>query len=266
MALRILGSSGSLPGPDNPASGYLLECTEVHTGVGDCESSREGDQALSTSGLILDIGGGVLGALQKQGVNPADYHVALSHLHADHCSDFASLLVWRRYHPTLSATRSHMLCGPSGTPGLVAPDDFSDTFTFHAMNPDEPIRFDNGFELRVFPAVHPVEAYSMRITTPQGVLAYSGDSGPADSLIECARGADYFLCEATWGRSSAGKPANMHLSGAEAGAIAAAAGVKHFLITHIPPWVNSQDAYEAAKAEFSGEITLVQAGDTYAFS
>ncbi len=39
----------------------------------------------------------------------------------------------------------------------------------------------------------------MRFTDPSGAtFVYSGDTGYCDALVELARGADVFLCEASW--------------------------------------------------------------------
>ena len=56
--------------------------------------------------LTLDLGNGTFGALQRH-LDPWSLDAAVfSHLHPDHCSDFASLAVHRRYHP-LPALRRH---------------------------------------------------------------------------------------------------------------------------------------------------------------
>jgi len=73
VRITVLGCSGSVVGPDSPASGYLL-------------------RAPDTSPLVIDFGGGVLGALQRH-ADPGSVHVLLSHLHADHCIDLPSLFV-----------------------------------------------------------------------------------------------------------------------------------------------------------------------------
>ncbi|MBN9634184.1 MAG: MBL fold metallo-hydrolase, partial [Actinobacteria bacterium] len=79
MRLTILGCSGSVGGPDSPASGYLLTAPD-------------------TTPMVIDFGGGVLGALQRH-ADPGSVNILLSHLHADHCLDLPGLFVWRRYHP-----------------------------------------------------------------------------------------------------------------------------------------------------------------------
>ncbi len=47
-------------------------------------------------------------------------------------------------------------------------------------------------------------------------IAYSGDTGPTEALVDIAAGADIFLCEASF-VESADNPPNLHLTGAEAG-------------------------------------------------
>lgn len=248
MKLSILGSSGSLGAPGNPASGYLLS--------GSLEGARP---------LLLDIGPGVLAAMQAT-INPADVHVLLSHLHADHCLDFPSLLVWRRYHPTLFAREKCHFLGPKNSPvhlGRLSADDpegvddFSDTFIFSAHQAHVPVDLE-GYRVTPFPAVHPIEAYSLRVeerATGQ-VVAYSGDTAWTDELVECARDADLFLCEATWGENCEGKAPDMHICGVEAGRAARLAGAKHLVLIHIPPWVDAHRVVDAARKEYEGPITL----------
>lgn len=253
MRLTVLGSSGSVASPDNPASGYHL----CYPGM---------------PGLILDIGSGVLAAMQDYGINPSDNHVVLSHLHADHCSDFPSLMVWRRFHPFHKATRMHTCIGPAETPlrmGLASAnsadnyDDMSDTLDFIPWKPGTAHTLDF-LTCEAFPAIHPIETYSIRITSPEGhILAYSADSASNPNLIHCARNADLFLCEATWGRSSQDKEPNMHLSAKEAAIIATRAQVKHLVLCHIPPWVDPEECVDAAAQEFDGPIDIALSGKVF---
>ena len=79
MRLTVLGCSGTYPGPDSPCSGYLVE----HDGFR----------------LVLDLGPGALGPLQRAiGLLDVDA-VYVSHLHADHCTDLVGMSYARRYHP-----------------------------------------------------------------------------------------------------------------------------------------------------------------------
>jgi ribonuclease BN (tRNA processing enzyme) len=79
VRLTVIGCSGSFPGPDSPASCYLVESGGFR--------------------LLLDLGNGALGALQRHvGLYDIDA-VCLSHLHADHCLDLCAYYVARTFHP-----------------------------------------------------------------------------------------------------------------------------------------------------------------------
>jgi ribonuclease BN (tRNA processing enzyme) len=77
MRLTVVGCSGSMPGPDSAASCYLLEADGFR--------------------LVVDLGNGALGGLQRYTALSRIDAVALSHLHADHCLDMCPLWVARKY-------------------------------------------------------------------------------------------------------------------------------------------------------------------------
>ncbi|MDT5248898.1 MAG: hypothetical protein QOJ28_1532 [Mycobacterium sp.] len=119
VRITVLGCSGSVVGPDSPASGYLVTAPD-------------------TPPLVIDFGGGVLGTLQRH-ADPGTVGVLLSHLHADHCLDLPGLFVWRRYHPKPPEGRA-LMYGPDATwarlgaassPEGKEIDDFSDIFEIH---------------------------------------------------------------------------------------------------------------------------------------
>ncbi|MEV1132458.1 cyclic nucleotide-degrading phosphodiesterase [Rhodococcus coprophilus] len=251
MRMTVLGCSGSVAGPDSAASGYLLTAPD-------------------TPPLVIDFGPGVLGALQRH-ADPGEVSVLLSHLHADHCLDLPGLLVWRRYSPNPPVVRT-LAYGPSGTAQRIgaasaeAPgetDDVSDTLDVRTIVEGEPIRFGT---LEITPArmQHPPEAYGFRVTSDSGrTLVYTGDTGMCDAVVDLARGADVLLSEASWTHSPGERPEGIHLSGTEAGQIATRAGVGELLLTHIPPWTSREDVIAEAKAEYSGPVHAVSAGDVY---
>ena len=151
VRITVLGCSGSVTGPDSPASGYLLT-------------------APGAPPLVIDFGNGVLGSLQRH-ADPNAVNVLLSHLHADHCIDLPSLFVWRRYHP-IPAVGKALMYGPSDTWSRLAQasspfggevDDFSDIFEVRHWNDGEEVEFGS---LRVLPraVAHPTEAYGLRFT------------------------------------------------------------------------------------------------------
>ncbi|MDN5917087.1 MAG: MBL fold metallo-hydrolase [Pseudonocardia sp.] len=253
MRLIVLGCSGSGPGPGSPASGYLVEAGAAR--------------------FTLDLGNGTFGALARHLDPWALAAVAFSHLHPDHCSDFASLAVHRRYHPRppYDATASRL---PVHAPG-EAPDrfaaayapsaaeradtDLTDVFTFHALTPGGEATIGEA-RLSATPVEHPCEAYALRVEHEGRTLVYSGDTGPCDGLVEAARGADVLLCEASWPHVCdrwSEPPPGVHLSGRQAGEHAAAAGVSRLLLTHVPSWCDPQELLAEAKAAFDGPTELV---------
>lgn len=250
MRLTVLGCSGSAPGPDSPASGYLLESDGYR--------------------LVLDLGHGAFGALQRYADPSSVDTIVLSHLHADHCIDLTAYIVGLRYGATGFAVngpdaRVHVV-GPAGSRDRleVAYDPVArklslhDLFTFATPEPGElgPFRVD-------FARVnHPITTYAIRISDGRHTLVYSGDTGESPALVELARDADVLLCEASFGPDTPYVP-DLHLTGAQAGEHATRAGVGRLLVTHIPPWISREQVGEHATSAFSGELALVQAGDVY---
>lgn len=136
----------------------------------------------------------------------------------------------------------------------------SDTFDFHPWRIRHPHPIGD-FTVIAYPTIHPIESYAMRVTAPNGrIIAYSGDSAYTTELIDCARNADIFLCEANWGKSCDNKAPNMHMCGQDAGIIATKANVKHLILVHIPPWGDPNGAMEGARQHYDGPISLSYSG------
>jgi ribonuclease BN (tRNA processing enzyme) len=244
MRLTIIGCSGSFPGPESPASSYLLEA----------EGFR----------LLLDLGNGALGVLQRHtGLYDIDA-VALSHLHADHCLDMTSYWVARRYGPDgpQPAIGVH---GPAGTAERLARAadpgaDLTSAFSFQTLTPGQ--HRIGPFQVTTVRMSHPVETYGFRFEHGGRVLAYSADTGPTEALVGLARGADLLLCEATFAEEP-DLPPDLHLTGRQAGEHAARAGVRHLVLTHIAPGVDKQRSFAAAGSAFGGQISLAASGQTF---
>lgn len=250
MRLTVIGASGSYPGPDSPASCYLLE------------TEYEG----RTFRMLLDMGSGALGVLHRF-IDPCSVEaVLLSHLHADHCLDLTGFYVLRRYHPTGAQPR--IPCwGPVDTDRRMA----------KAYDLDEDPGMNEEFDFRLYPeetftvgpfevtarmVAHPVPAYGLRIRADGRTLAYSGDTGTCDALVEIARDADFFLCEASF-LEGHDNPPDLHLTGAEAGVMATEAGAKRLVLTHVPPWHDAAVMLAEAHLTYDGPLELAEPGRTY---
>ena len=86
----------------------------------------------------------------------------------------------------------------------------------------------------------------MRVTNGDRTLAYSGDSAPSERLVELARDADLFVCEATLGAGSLDDEPRGHLSAEEALDAFAASGARRLLLTHRPDELKRPDGVELA--------------------
>ncbi|MGI8306244.1 MBL fold metallo-hydrolase [Saccharopolyspora hattusasensis] len=115
----------------------------------------------------------------------------------------------------------------------LADTDLSDTFEFLAP-PVDPVQV-GAFEIRAVPVDHLCPTWGLRIEAEGRVFAFTGDTGPSDGIAKLAAGADVVLSEESW-LDSPGQPSGMHLSGKQAGAAAASAGVGKLLLTHYSPW------------------------------
>jgi ribonuclease BN (tRNA processing enzyme) len=255
MRLTVIGCSGSYPGPDSPASCYLLEA-EHDDGTG-----------TRTWRLLLDLGSGALGALQRY-VDPLSLDaVLLSHLHADHCLDLCGYYVMRKYHPDGPQPRLRVH-GPSDTAGRMAraydlPADpgMTEEFDFRPWTPGEPVRI-GPFTAAVTRVEHPVEAYGIRVQADRSVLAYTGDTATCGQLRDLASGAGLLLAEASF-HDEADNPPGIHLTGTDCGDLAREAGAERLVITHVPPWYDGADMVAAARAVWDGPVELARAGASY---
>jgi ribonuclease BN (tRNA processing enzyme) len=251
MRLTVIGCSGSYPGPDSPASCYLLEA----------------DQDGRTWRILLDLGSGALGALHRY-VDPLTIDaVLLSHLHADHCLDLTGYYVMRKYHPSGPQPRIPVW-GPVGTADRMAraydlplQPGMNHEFDFRTW--DGPARI-GPFAVEPVPVVHPVPAYGLRVSVGGAVVAYSGDTGPCPALDRVADGVDLFLAEASF-REGDENPEGLHLTGADCGAISSRAGAKSLVITHVPPWHDAKIALREASELYDGPVELARPGAVYTF-
>lgn len=245
MKLTVLGCSGSVPGPDSPASAYLVE-QDGYT-------------------VLLDLGHGAFGALQRH-VDPAAVDaIVISHLHADHCIDLTAYVVALRYGcgTGYQPTRRIPLIGPAGTRDrLAAAYDplarklaLQELFGFSTPTDTELGPFSVSFA-RVN---HPTPTTAVRISHGDRTLVYSADTGVSSSLVDLARGADVLLCEASFTPQDDYVP-DLHLTGRHAGEHASRAGAGKLIVTHVPPWVSPQDQADDAAAVFPGPVETARSG------
>ena len=253
MRMTVVGCSGSFPGPDSPASCYLLE------------ARHDDGRGVRTWRVLMDLGSGALGALQRYADPLGIDAVLLSHLHADHCLDLAGYYVLRKYHPGGPWPRIPVW-GPVGTAERMAraydlPVDPGLTEEFAFRESREPIHV-GPFAVEPIAVDHPVPAYGLRVSADGAVLGYSGDTGPCAGLDAVAKDADLLLAEASF-RSGDANPPRLHLTGADCGEAAARGDARRLLLTHVPPWFDPQVALGEARSSYDGPVALARPGETF---
>ncbi|GAA1824095.1 MBL fold metallo-hydrolase [Nesterenkonia flava] len=258
MKLTIVGNSGSFPGPASPASCYLLSAE--HQG--------------RTWRIILDLGNGAIGALQRHIALETLDAVALSHLHPDHFMDLCGLHVAVRWRPGGWPSDKIPVYGPTGTHeritsayGLGEDETMDADFDFHIWTAGQ-AETVGPFTITPIKVRHTIdEPYALRVqVTEDGVtktLTYSGDTDACDSLVEAAQDADLFLCEAAFEDGRDDHIEGIHLNGTRAGQMAARAGAKRLLLTHIPVWTDAKVVRSHAAKHYDGELGTTVPGTTY---
>ena len=135
--------------------------------------------------------------------------------------DIISLQVYRKWGPGSCAIRPVSLFGPGETlrrvrqiEGAPEGETYDGEFAFTRLCVGE--SYEVGpMTIRPFRALHPVEAFGLRIEGPSQedparrvALFYTGDTDLCDSIVEGARGVDVLLSEVVSPRMSANRYAH----------------------------------------------------------
>jgi len=233
MDLTILGCGAAYPRPGGACSGYLLQ---------------SGDTT-----VWLEAGNGTFSRLQQLVPFGSLDAVVLSHSHGDHIADVHPLMYALGFdevpHEPLP-----VYAPPDVAPILSAPLGagsgaiFEKVFRFHPIG----VPFEVGaLRFAPFRTVHPVITYGVRVTDGERTLVYSADTAFFPGLHERCADADLLLCEATF-TGPRGDPPGVHLWAEETGAVAAMAGAKRLLITHVWTANDPEVAVEEAQHAYTG--------------
>ena len=249
-----MGCSGSFPGPDSAASCYLVQAA---------------DAAGRTWRVLLDLGSGALGPLQRLVDLDQLDAVLVTHLHPDHYLDLCGLYVARQYNPEAGPNPRRLpVFGPPGTAERLAaaygPDKHGPAQSFDIRV------WTDGAQVRIGPLAvtarlveHPVTAFGLRVEHEGRVLAYSGDTDACPALVELAAGAQLLLAEAAF-LERRDTDRGIHMTGQRAGEVARQAGAHRLVLTHLPIWTDPQAVLAEAKGAFPGPVELAAPYDEHA--
>jgi ribonuclease BN (tRNA processing enzyme) len=262
MRLTVLGKSPAWQDVGGACSGYLVE--------------EDG------SAVVVDCGNGVFGKLRER-IDYIDIDaVVISHLHADHFLDLVPFAYALTYAPRQQPVPVDRWPGTDNParPDLHVPPGGRDAFrrVVGAWGPEELI--ENAFGLREYDPTeelsigplrvsfqrvpHFTETFAMSISASSNSkrIVYGADSSPTDALDQFAQGADLMLVEATLPRPER-TGMRGHLTPAEAGAEARAAGAKRLVLVHISDELDWEWARAEAEETFEGPVEVAAQGSVY---
>lgn len=251
MRLTVLGSAAASPNRGMGCAGFLVE------------------SALTR--IVLDLGPGTLLELRRHTDFRALDAVIVSHMHVDHVLDLLALRHALAYNP-IPAPQPIPVWLPPGGRDLLAeatapfdrcdqPGRFAATVDVGEYDPWQPLRIGD-VTLTFAPAVHDLPAWALRVRADGPAdLGYTGDTGPAARLAPFFAGVRVLIAEATL-LDPGERPDTERgsLSAAEAGALAAAAGARTLVLTHMWEELDFARYRERATASFPGRIEMASPG------
>jgi ribonuclease BN (tRNA processing enzyme) len=195
-----------------------------------------------STAILLDVGQGVIRNLQRV-LDPAELTgVVIGHMHADHYLDVVGL----RYlfpwgEPAEIPLPMHL--PPGGRARLDALATaiservgfFDAAFDAVEYDPDSIVTVGD-LRIRFVRGRHYVPAWGVVIEAPDGArLAYTGDTGPSESVADGCRDADLLLVEAALTDARFDDLERGHLTPEEALDLARLAGARSALLVHYAP-------------------------------
>ncbi len=247
LRLTTLGTGTIALSPTRACSGYLVEHHDVR--------------------LLMDCGNGVARRLAELALPWPDItHVALSHFHIDHHGDLPTLIFASKYGILPPRSAPLQIIGPVGTADLLQRlaaaygawvTDPGFPIQVVETAPGAPLLLGDAVRLEAFKVPHTVESVAYSVTAGAHRLVYSGDTGFDPGLAEWAKGCDVLLCECSLPEAMA---IVEHLTPEQCGALAAIAGPRRLVLTHLYPPVENVDISAAIAARYPGPVTVAHDG------
>jgi ribonuclease BN (tRNA processing enzyme) len=269
MKIRLLGTGTPTPSLKRMSSGYMVTM---------------GDDT-----LLFDHGTGAHHRLLEAGTAATDVtHLFLTHLHYDHCIDYARLVLTRWdqgtehlpdlkvFGPEGTAEMTERLFSESGVFNLdlTARTSHEGSLAFYEARggtlprpwPKPDVRElrsgdtveGDGWRIGVQSVLHHqpyLHCFGYRIDTPDGSLTYSGDSGPCKGMEVLAQDCDVMIHMTHYISGTALNPNNEKTSSGhkEVAALAAKANVKTVVVSHVTEQMDVPGVRERLLREM-GEI------------
>ncbi len=214
--------------------------------------------------VIIDTGPGSVQRFKQTGAKYEDVELMLfTHFHVDHSADFPTYIKGGYF---TDRDRDLMVIGPSGNALLPSATQFVErmlgakagvypylsdyltpaddsaykikvtTIAWSDRNREIQTIYKTGdFIVKSVPVHHgPLPALGYRIETAGCVISFTGDmSGRLGQMSRLARGSDILLAHNAIPEDAAGAAANLHMKPSTIGEMAATAGVKQLVLSHL---------------------------------
>jgi ribonuclease BN (tRNA processing enzyme) len=247
-----------------------MKLTTVGTGTAAPHRSRAQSGALIEVGavkLLVDCGSAVVTRMAELGVRWQDItHVANTHFHADHTSDFATLIYGWRYGQLPPKSDPVELIGPPGFEALMQAMkaafgeglfDLPPPITVTELAPGVDHALSGDVVLQSCKVPHTPESVAYSVSGRGRRVVVTGDTGFDPALAAWAEGCDVLLCECSLPDSMA---LPLHLTPRQCGALAAIARPKRLVLTHFYAPVESEDIAAQVAEQFDGPVLLCHDG------
>ncbi len=246
--LRIVGAGTPTPMRDRWGTCFILE--------------------ICGQRLMIDCGPASTYKMHRMGIPCTSVHdLFFTHLHSDHISDYLCFLM-TRFDQSIGTEKDLQVRGPTPikkiTDSMWSPHGVfwydveartNHPMSVHAFHSrggkgerpapvvqvteysEGKVAQGKGWTCRAWEVKHAqpyIECYGFRFETDEGVVAFSGDTAPIESVVELARDADLFVMEAVHREEKIQTyPSVISESGTlSAGRLAAEAGAKRLVINH----------------------------------
>lgn len=220
--------------------------------------------------MLLDCGAGALHRMAALGVAWDQVtHVALTHFHIDHWGELPHLLFALRWGIEPARDAPLTLIGPVGLAGRLA--HLGDALGDWVQAPgyplevieiplERPLALHDAVELEAFPTPHTEESVAYGIRHGGVRVVYTGDTGPSAALAAWALQCDLLVAECSL---PADRASDIHLTPAQAGALAREARARKLVLTHFYPPVALAHPETTAADLFGGPVVAARDGDTF---
>jgi ribonuclease BN (tRNA processing enzyme) len=241
IKVTTIGWWGAYPDANEATSGYLLQSEGLN--------------------ILVDCGSGVISHLQNYIQLQHLDAVVLSHYHWDHVADIGCLQYAARILMDLGKRQKPLAIYGHAEDDNLYGLNYLQYSKGYAIDPRRPLQLEP-LKFSFCRNIHPDPCFSIRIDSDTCCLVYIADTAWTDDLVEIARGADLLVCESSLYDEYRGKIPG-HLTAGEAGQIAASAGAKHLVLTHLPHFGDHTRLLKQAAVKFSGKVELAATGKVW---